>query len=273
MTVVAGVDGCRSGWIVCLHCLDTRDTQLMHVKAFHEILQLTMPVKVVAVDMPIGPPDTTHRRECETLVRRMLGDRRASVFSTPARAVLEACGPELVEARRGSTTQARRAAISRVYRKALKINRSVLGTGLSLQSFHIIPKILEVDQCLGTSSQSTTIIETHPELIFRVLAGGTSLGSSKHVEAGIGRRLEILAQNGHAGIEASWAKLKEKLSLHTAHASLDDAIDAAACCVTAEMHALGNTESFPPANVTNACGRPMRIWAPKACTATPVAPT
>ena len=47
-------------------------------------------IQVIAVDIPIGLPDSAEPRAADIEARKLLGKRRSSVFPTPHRAVLEA---------------------------------------------------------------------------------------------------------------------------------------------------------------------------------------
>ncbi len=57
MTWVAGVDGCRGGWVVVLVPKQPADHHRPHIKCcarFEEILALSPKPTVIAVDLPIG---------------------------------------------------------------------------------------------------------------------------------------------------------------------------------------------------------------------------
>ncbi len=110
----------------------------------------------VALDMPIGLPDRPGRL-CDTLARRLLGPRRASVFSPPVRSVLEAG----------------------------------LFQGVSLQCYNLFPKLREVD-ALMTPALQDSVRETHPELAFARLNGGVPLAFPKRVAEGRAERLQLL---------------------------------------------------------------------------------
>src|SRR6266700_814257 len=85
MLPVAGVDGCRAGWLV-VHggraavCTD-----------FAEVLTALPDDAVVAVDMPIGLVDEHEPggRAVDRAARARLGAKRSSVFSPPPRCALE----------------------------------------------------------------------------------------------------------------------------------------------------------------------------------------
>lgn len=167
MSWVAGVDGCRAGWVVVL-AQQTRDAQGHHVRLcarFAEVLSLSPQPAVIAVDIPIGLLDTPQPggRECDRQARRLLGRRASSVFTPPTRALLAATHYEQVRSH-----------------------------GVSIQAFGILPKIREVDR-LMTSQLQTSVHEAHPELAFRSLAGAP-MQHNKKTLAGREERLQALAR-------------------------------------------------------------------------------
>src|SRR5439155_4147082 len=84
--LVAGVDGCRAGWVVVLS--EGARSEVTVARDFAGVLGLTRGACVVGVDMPIGLLDAAAPggRECDRHARRLLGRGRAcSVFSPPAR--------------------------------------------------------------------------------------------------------------------------------------------------------------------------------------------
>jgi predicted RNase H-like nuclease len=103
------------------------------------------------------------------------------VFPTPARSVLEATD----------------------FDDALRRQRRATGTGLSLQSWHLVPKIAELDAALGRLGRrrGDRVVETHPELAFTTLAGAP-MRHAKRTPAG--RRERLLALHRH--VERRWTR-------------------------------------------------------------------
>jgi len=154
---VAGVDGCRRGWVVAT------DYGAVSVAAtIADVLALD--VDVVAIDMPIGLPDAG-QRACDVAARRELGARRASVFATPVRACLAATS----------------------YDEALARHRATDGRGLSRQAFNLLGKIRELD-AVGPEPR---LHEAHPELAFARLLGHVPR-HSKRTADGRAERLAAL---------------------------------------------------------------------------------
>lgn len=153
--MVAGVDGCPGGWLVALEL----PLRFVLCPTWRDVVELTHPCLRVAVDMPIGLPGPGQFRACDRAARVLLGCRRQSVFSAPARSFLYAS------------------------------QFSEVG-GMSLQSFHLLPKIRQLDEWITPELQSR-VWEAHPELTFARLAG-EPLRESKKTVAGQQRRLQLL---------------------------------------------------------------------------------
>ena len=164
---VAGVDGCRGGWVAV--SLDpSGDIDVSTHITFAEVLSLR--AHVIAVDIPIDPPGLG-ARPTDAAARAFVGAGRAgSVFPTPPRRALEAA----------------------TFAEACEIARTITGKGISQQAFALGPKILEVHALAGADER---VIEMHPEVSFCELAGGPLL-ESKHVPEGLERRRALLAGAG-----------------------------------------------------------------------------
>ena len=165
MPWVAGIDGCRGGWIVSLIEYSANrllNHQIKLCPTFADVLGLDPAPAVIAIDIPIGLLDKPEPggRECDRQARKSLGRRASSIFSPPTRPMLKATHYEQVR------TQ-----------------------GLSIQAFNILPKIHEVDR-LMTPELQKRIHEAHPELAFMSLAGAPMQYNKKTHE---GREERLLA--------------------------------------------------------------------------------
>jgi predicted RNase H-like nuclease len=174
MALLAGIDGCKKGWIIAIH--DTRNHSFEHTLAddFAQVLEITRGFAVVALDMPIGLLDCARKggRSCDRNARKFLAPKRASsVFNAPARPALSA----------GSFAQA----------NELNRNSSPDNIGLSMQSFAILPKIKAVDD-LMTPDLQKVVKEVHPELCFMEMNNGAPANHSKKKRPGREEREEIL---------------------------------------------------------------------------------
>jgi predicted RNase H-like nuclease len=173
-------------------------------------------VAAIAVDMPIGLP-ARGRRECDQLAKQALGRAHPRVFLSPPRAVLDATSYDDAGARHRAHAG---------------------GLGLSMQTWHLVGKIREVDAVAA----DPRLVEVHPELSFARLAG--EVLAPKRLAEGRRRRLQALRQR--------WP------GLHGVPGG-DDAPDALAAAWSAERWARGAAETLPTVPPTDACGRPMRI--------------
>src|ERR1700750_201553 len=89
---LAGVDGCRRGWVAAFVQPHGDDMRVRVVATFAEVLAAPEQPAIVAVDIPIGLPPRVGPggREAENAVRPLLGQRQSSVFSVPSRAAIYA---------------------------------------------------------------------------------------------------------------------------------------------------------------------------------------
>ena len=200
-----GVDACKSGWIA----IRLGDKVTAHFA--RTIADLPTDVAVMAIDIPIGLAENTHR-QADQKTREFLSHRRSSLFMTPVRAAVEA--PDHVTAN--------------------AINQRLTGQGISIQAHALRDKILQVDAWLP--SAPCPVIEVHPETSFAELAG-TPLAERKKTWAGAERRRALLS---NAGISLSGS-----LGLEGVDAGVDDVLDAAAAAWTARRYLLGEAKPLP----------------------------
>ena len=178
--------------------------------------------------MPIGLLDLPRpARACEVEARRLLPGKTSSVFPTPCRPAL-AC-----------TTYAEANAASKA-----------LGIGITQQTFHLFPKMREVDVLLRERPQLKRVVyEAHPELAFaRMNSGRPALGKKRKPE-GYAERQALLARHG-------FPCPVDRLP----GAARDDILDAMAVCRTALLIAQGEATRLGSARSRDSCGLPMNIW-------------
>ena len=160
--MVSGVDGCAGGWLCLNREMTTGRVDAIILPHFSQILALNPRPKVVAVDIPIGLPDTGSR-ECDLGARRFLGPRRSSVFPAPIRPTLVATS----------------------YLQACGIGKAADGRALSKQTYAILPKIREVDEFLREDvGRQEWIREVHPEVCFWAWNGSNPMGYPKKKRPG-----------------------------------------------------------------------------------------
>ena len=237
---VAGVDGCRSGWVVArLDPAAAGDREAQpHVTVVlapdvATLRTVTEACAAIAIDIPIGLPDAAPRR-CDQLARAALGPRRASVFPAPPRATLHATS----------------------YAEACRLARESTGRALSVQAYHLLPKIAAMDAALRADPRwAARVHEVHPELAFACLDGGRPMTHPKRHPQG--------AADRHALIEARFpgAFARGRAAVPRRAATDDDLLDALACLWSAGRLVTRGALRFPEDAPRDAVGLPMRIQA------------
>ncbi len=236
MSWIAGLDGCRTGWVAALMRLDGAEPPRVRVvQAVAEIADAPEAPAIVAVDIPIGLPERIEGpgRAPERLLRPLLGARRSSVFSMPARAAVYA--PDHASACREARA------------------RSEPPRGITIQGFNILPKVREVDELLRARPDLIARIhEVHPEAAFWAMNGGAPLDSRKVEAAGLDHRRALLVA---AGLSPDLVRAPPPSGAKT-----DDLLDALAALVVARAIAQGRARSFPEPPERDAHGIPVAIW-------------
>ncbi|NNB92503.1 DUF429 domain-containing protein [Corallococcus exiguus] len=239
MAWVAGVDGCKTGWVVVLHDLALNTRVARVVPDFAAVLALPEAPSVIAVDIPIGLLDiaVAGGRACEVDARQLLGSRASSVFSAPTRSAVAACRAggdyaTVSSANRGSNPGA---------------------PGLSQQAFAIVPKIDQVDAAL-TPKHQQVLREVHPELSFAEANGGKPMVHSKKRKAGRIERERLLAR---LGLATPLKLLGPRLPLGV---KADDLLDACIACWSAARIASGVAAVIPASPPVDTRGLRMELW-------------
>lgn len=231
---VAGVDGCKGGWVAVFRHAKTRTSFVRFAETLAEIVDAPERPRWIAVDMPMGFTDIAEPggRACERAARRILGPagRASCVFSAPSRGALDA----------------------QDYPEALARNREGRGVGLSKQAFNLFPKLREVDALLR-ARPGIGVFESHPEIVFARMAGAP-LRAAKKTPEGRAARLALLAQAGFDDA-GHWCGLFARKTV-----APDDVLDAAAVCATALRRARGLAEPLPAAPPCDRYGIEMAIW-------------
>ena len=220
MTRVLGVDGCRGGW-VAVALVDGRFVDARLVEHFADLVN--DPAVVIGVDIPLGSVGAD--RAADRAARHLLGPRGASVFAALPAEALDA--PDHATANR--------------------IVRERYGVGVSAQSWNLAPKMRDVEPHWRSAPER--IVEVHPELSFRALAGAP-VAHRKHSWAGLRARLDLLTR---AGIVVP-ADLGP-----AGGAAPDDVVDAAAVAWSAARLAAGTAERVPAVDEYDPQGRRVAI--------------
>ena len=225
---LAGIDGCKSGWVaVVAKAGEPASAQLIHVAELSSFLGL---VELSVIDMPLGFVAGPKPRDVEPALRDRLKGKGSSVFPTPCRQALEA----------------------QTYAEACAINVRVLGSALPKQSYMIFPKMRELDAIVRDLGQKT-LREGHPEVSFAMMAGAP-VRSKKREIAGQLDRIALLTAQGLPARALLEAQVKGQMAP-------DDILDAAALWWSADRFARGKHETFPPVPSRDAVGLEMSVIA------------
>lgn len=203
------------------------------VLATEQLGPLVSAAERVGIDMPIGLPEDGPR-DVDLKARGRLGAKRSSVFLAPLRVTLEAVDYD-------DAKQRHRAA-----------HRD--GKALSIQAWHLVPKIRALDAVLRSPDVGVSKVhEVHPELAFCELAE-QALPSKKTPEGRLARA-QLLEPWFDGGVI-------ERLARHHLRrdVALDDIADALVCLAVAEAMGRGEAASLVHPIPRDACDLPMTIW-------------
>jgi predicted RNase H-like nuclease len=229
---LAGVDGCRKGWFRASRDLRSGELAFQIVADVAELLSSAPRPALVALDMPIGLPDSGPRA-CDREARARLGPRRSSVFPAPIRAAVRAA------------TQA----------EASDVTRRSDGRGVAAQAFGIFAKVRQVDEALASDrALRAALYEVHPELSFSAWNEGRPMTFAKRTVEGARERLALAEAWLGSGILARARGGHTRKDLAD-----DDILDAIAALWTAHRIAAGTAETLPALPPRDATGLPMRI--------------
>jgi len=240
---IAGIDGCKAGWIAVWHPAGNRlAAQIGVFKTFAEICDSLPRETLIGVDMPIGLPDHVEAggRAPDRLARLVLGPRRSSVFPVPSRAAVYAFADG--------------------YPRACSVARATSSPpwAPSKQAFWLFPRIQEIDQALRADRDlAGRVFEIHPEVAFRMMQGTPLLEPKKKNgrchEAGMELRKALLRDQGFP-VSVVGHELPRG-------AGLDDLLDA--CAVSWSTARIENSEAEvfiePPG--LDGMGLRVAIWA------------
>ncbi|MFC4353158.1 DUF429 domain-containing protein [Fodinicurvata halophila] len=198
--IYGGFDGCRAGWILCSLNASRRTPGFELLERWPK--DSLERIACIAVDMPIGLPDSGRRR-CDLEARALLPPRtRSRIFMDLRRPLLEC--PD--------------------YEAANRMARED-GQGLSKQAWNLHPRLCELDAFI-TPARQARVLEAHPELVFHRLNDWHRLANKKTAE-GRRHRLHLLARAGLEQVERAIPSVARN------RASPDDFLDAAACALAA----------------------------------------
>ncbi len=248
-----GVDGCKGGWF-SVGFDEDGDYGVGVAATFADLLDAVPDAELVLVDIPIGLPEGPNERECDPLVRRMLGKpRSSSVFRVPVRHAVQQA-----------------ASVPNNHAAASWVQFQATGKKLSLQSFYFSPKISEANNELATHNGRPRVREIHPELCFWALNGRNSMNLPKRKRRqdaenlGELERLQVLRrfERQTDGIFRQALNRFQRSDIVG-----DDVLDALSAAVTARLVCteLDGFRTVPANPRRDAKGLPMEMvyWLPK----------
>ena len=226
MTLVAGADVAKGRWVVVV-LKDGRFKKAVVVENLIQLRQCLGPVKILALDIPIGLPKggSDWPRAADLEARGFIGPRRSSVFPTPPRPVLD------------TTT----------YAEANNLHRELTGKGLSRQSWGLRERILEAEFFV---SENPDTLEVHPEVCFCAMKGSPLPHPKKSWNGQMERRSLLQSQ----GIE-----LPDQLT-NAGVVPPDDLLDSAAAALTAWRVTMGTAGVLPKSAAGCDTSRREVIW-------------
>ena len=161
---VLGVDACKAGWVGVVLTDAGRFEDVVVAATIANLVAAAAEnraLAVVGIDIPIGLPDAEERM-VDSAARRLLKGASSSVSPTPTRQAF---------------AEATHAAAS-------KRNLALTGKGISRQSWGLRAKIMDVEGW-NHPALPFQVIEVHPELSFRAMAGAKTLRFNKRSWAGV----------------------------------------------------------------------------------------
>jgi predicted RNase H-like nuclease len=158
------VTPCPGGWLVAsakLHAATFSPEEPRVLSKFSEVFEERPLFEVIALNAPVGYPDTPEEeRDCDVIARRLLGRRSMTVKRTPTRGTVETGLVRLDE-------------------------------HLDAITLVLLGRYCEVNVEMLPYRQRT-VYEAHPELSFYVINGDKPLVRSKKTDEGIAERRVLL---------------------------------------------------------------------------------
>jgi len=220
-----GIDGCKKGFMIAL----LKDLKL----SFSHVVELSSIVDyegLILVDVPLGCVNSIDQCRPEPCLRKHMKKKASSVFNAPALQCFEVSSYEDVN----------------------RVNREVLGKGISKQTFHIMPMIKTVNDFV-LKYPHLNIHESFPEFVFMIMKGDVCV-YSKHTKAGIDERVSILKSK----LPEVGPQLDHALSAFPS-AFHQDIVDASSLAICAYLIDKNGRRTIPHAFETNAQGIEMKV--------------
>jgi len=171
LSLIIGIDGCKSGWFSIWENQD----KSIHSSVFSNLNELKNFFKnesqlIVGIDMPVILSEVIPR-QADQLARKLLSKKASSVFTAPT--------PEMLDQPN--------------YEKASLVSKKHFGKSMSLQSWYLFPKIKDVQTMIH--HEDMQIYEIHPELSFRAMNNEQVILESKKSPEGFAIRNSLLSMH------------------------------------------------------------------------------
>ena len=171
MSLIIGIDGCKSGWFSVWENQD----KSIHSAVFSNLNELKNFFKnesqlILGIDMPVVLSEVIPR-QADQLARKLLSKKASSVFTAPT--------PEMLNQPN--------------YEKASLVSKRLFGKSMSLQSWYLFPKIKDVQTMIH--HEDMQIYEIHPELSFRAMNNEQVILESKKTHEGFALRNALLSMH------------------------------------------------------------------------------
>jgi predicted RNase H-like nuclease len=165
-----GLDGCKAGWVAAKWSGKNASYQLLTTN--ESLLEAIEGATQTFIDIPIGLESEIYNREADVELRKVLGKEYASsVFDAPIRPAAEAPS----------------------YSMASMISFDYTEKKISMQTWNITPKIMQIDALLRENEHlKVKCFESHPELLFKILNGGNIVEQKKSTGLGVKHRINLL---------------------------------------------------------------------------------
>lgn len=229
-----GIDGCRAGWIAI--SFDDKNSGYRILESDQELGETFDKYDCIFIDVPIGLEDEKYVRECDVLLRKVLGpDYQASVFNPPVRPALYAP----------------------TYAEASMTSFEITQKKISIQAWNITPNIRAVDQLLqDNEAYREKVYESHPELVFQSLNGGNPILQKKETKKGLRHRLSLLKKENTLA-DNFFRTIKEKYRRNQVEE--DDIVDAMALAWVARQSLDKPIKTLPESPLKDSTGLTMAI--------------
>jgi predicted RNase H-like nuclease len=198
---VAGVDGCRAGWVWFRVEVPSMTCRVSLVDICATLRNRPAELLSLAIDIPIGLFNGS--RACDSAARQLLGSPRASsVFSPPCRLATRAQN----------------------YEDACNANFYETQKKISRQAWGISQKIREIDEVMMPGTQQWAF-EVHPEVCFWAINNQRPMKNRKRSREGKTERLNVLLP--------IFPDIEDLSQPNLSGVGVDDILDAAAAAWTA----------------------------------------